>query len=626
MEPDHIEKDGKPGFEVFAGRYEIVSRIGEGGSGEIHRVRDRNLDKHFALKRLRFLKSENRKILRFQREAKAASKLKHSGLIEVFDFGIADNGTPYLVMELIEGVSLDSLIETEGMELDRALRIAELVCDAMQHAHLQKVIHRDLKPSNILIVETEEGDERIKIVDFGLAAIVEEDGRVETMTPTHGIAGSPMYMSPEQASRQNIDARTDVYSLGCVLFELISGRPPFLGETALELVEQHAHEPPPHLNELVPEASLPPRLCATVRAMLAKDPEERPASMAAVRDSMEICRLELAREQEQKSVLAGATTSDRASLHRVVKPGALLLFVMAALGSWFLMTEKPVPPRTEAEESQTTSEEELDQKNSKLMFDAADRIAGGGTGDGQFTMATARNWNGDNIDDLTIEQGVSPDLNLTGCYISQANITNKSAARMAECKSLKSISMDFCSKIDDRALDSLKRLPSLTILSLRGSEGITDQGMSALTECPKLRKLDLGNNKNITANGIKKLSKLPDLAHIAIGDTKIKGKDFLVVASLPHVTVLGLDFSTVSDEDMRYIKELGFLRSVTLSGTTISDRALLMLAHLPGLQNIQLHASKGYSEKSVVLLKSKFGNRCLIELKRPYQNLEFQPR
>ena len=237
---------------VFSERYELNHLIARGGMAEVYRAHDRLLDRPVALKVLFPELSVDRSFVeRFRREAQAAANLSHPNIVPVFDWG-EDTGTYFIVMEFIDGRPLSSILKTAGpLSADRTADIGAHVAAALGYAHKHGVIHRDVKPGNVLI--TDEG--QVKVTDFGIARAINTE---ESLTQTGAVMGTATYFSPEQAEGIGVDARSDIYSLGVVLFEMVTGRPPFLGDTPVAVASKHVRDHPPAPRELNP--AIPPDL------------------------------------------------------------------------------------------------------------------------------------------------------------------------------------------------------------------------------------------------------------------------------------------------------------------------------------------------------------------------------
>lgn len=253
---------------VRFGDFEVIKKIGEGGMGQVYLARQISLDREVALKVLpeRLAKDDSFRT-RFEREARSAAKLNHPNIISIFAFGIKD-GIPYFAMEYVDGRDLATILRESGpLPVKEALRIAKEVARALDAAHRQGVIHRDIKPSNIMVRK----DGVVKVTDFGLAKVLGSQSLV--VTQANVVLGTPHYMSPEQGKGGKLDPRSDIYSLGVVLYEMLAGDVPFKADTATSLIYQHIYEKPPPLSEKAPY--VPPVVAAVVMRMLEKDPDKR---------------------------------------------------------------------------------------------------------------------------------------------------------------------------------------------------------------------------------------------------------------------------------------------------------------------------------------------------------------
>jgi len=227
-------------------RYEVLGLVGSGGMGTVWKVFDKELNETFAIKVLNpDLVADETANKRFQKEAKLASELTHANIAAIFGPGTDTHGRPYIIMRYVDGESLADILKREGkLSEERALDIFKQICEALSHSHMKGIVHRDIKPSNIIISKTESGGDLVQIVDFGIARyIYEEVTKTQALTKAVDIFGSPMYMSPEQFLGEEITAQSDIYSLGCVLYEMLTGTPPFTDENPVKLVLKQISEP-----------------------------------------------------------------------------------------------------------------------------------------------------------------------------------------------------------------------------------------------------------------------------------------------------------------------------------------------------------------------------------------------
>ena len=275
---------------TFAGRYSILKIAGHGGMSTVYKSQHVYMERIVAVKLLhKHLISDPVSIQRFQQEAKASSSLTHPNIITVYDFGITeDEGLAYLVMDYLEGPSLGDLIDEGGpLHEKEALDLFRQITRGLVHAHGKGVVHRDLKPRNLVLTVQEDGDVLVKIVDFGIAKMLPREGvESQHLTQTGEVFGSPIYMSPEQCSGQPLDARSDVYSMGCVMYEVLTGIPPFIGQNAVETMSMHVSETPPPFSEVAPNLKISARTEELVMACLAKKPKKRIQSAADLLDEL----------------------------------------------------------------------------------------------------------------------------------------------------------------------------------------------------------------------------------------------------------------------------------------------------------------------------------------------------
>ncbi len=253
-------------------RYLVEKLVGRGGMGALYAGTHTEIGRKVAIKLMHkdVCLSED-VFLRFKQEAKLAGALSHHNICSVYDFGRLPDCTPYLIMDLLQGKTLSDIVRREKrMPHEQAVKIFIQICDALTYAHANGIVHRDLKPSNIMV---EDGTKMIKVLDFGIAKSLEADG--PQLTAANELLGSPYYMSPEQCQSGNVDQRTDIYSMGCLMYECLTGRPPFKASSALQTMYSHVHVEPDKMSAVAPDANIPTDLEAVVFKALSKAPDQR---------------------------------------------------------------------------------------------------------------------------------------------------------------------------------------------------------------------------------------------------------------------------------------------------------------------------------------------------------------
>ncbi|MDZ4834283.1 MAG: serine/threonine-protein kinase [Candidatus Melainabacteria bacterium] len=263
--------------ELFADRYQVEALLGVGGMGSVYRVFDNETKQTVALKVLNTASlSDAGARRRFVREARNSLSLQHPHIVRVTDFAMSTDNLPYMVMEYLQGESLADLLMKSGpLTLARFITTFSQIMGALSYAHDQGIVHRDIKPSNIMFVPTSRGRDNVKLVDFGVAKLISDAGGTQELTVLGEFIGSPCYMSPEQCEGAEIDVRTDLYALGCVMYEALTGVRAFRAGSALRIMHMQVHEMPPPFKKVMPDANIPKWLEQLIFKALAKKPSDR---------------------------------------------------------------------------------------------------------------------------------------------------------------------------------------------------------------------------------------------------------------------------------------------------------------------------------------------------------------
>jgi serine/threonine protein kinase len=318
---------------AFGDRYESIELIGKGGMGAVYKVTDKSSGQIIALKILRpELASDKAAVKRFEQEVNATIELKHPNLVNVHYLSQTTDGIPFLAMNYIKGEGLDEVIKFDRfMPTERALNIFAQTAAALAHAHSKNIIHRDMKPSNILISQNSDGREHINIVDFGIAKVLAPNIQQTQLTQTGELFGSPLYMSPEQCSGSLVDLRSDIYSFGCVMYEVVCGKPPFLEENPFQVMLKQVQEEPVPLHSVNPSVSIHKDLEYVVMRCLQKEPGDRYQTVNALIEDLKQMQ---ARKRIKRKIQKNSRKTKRLINFTVI----LLLSFMVSWGIFAVLT------------------------------------------------------------------------------------------------------------------------------------------------------------------------------------------------------------------------------------------------------------------------------------------------
>jgi serine/threonine-protein kinase len=289
---------------VFLGRYEARRLLGEGGMGRVYLARQIDNGRDVVIKVMHEQIASDRKFRdRFEREMELMRRFRHPGAVQLYEADLDNPFGPCLVMEYVKGINLEALLLRSGrMSPARVGRIIGELCEVLQAAHDENIIHRDLKPANLMIIDPDTPHERVKVMDFGLAKLVDSEELCKKVTDTNVdfAVGTPGYICPEQVRGEEMDHRGDIYSVGVIMYELLSGRLPFAGGTAMDILLAHATEPPPRFADIGLKGVVPAEIEELVLQCLAKDPAERPQQARDLAERYETALIRWETQQEER--------------------------------------------------------------------------------------------------------------------------------------------------------------------------------------------------------------------------------------------------------------------------------------------------------------------------------------
>jgi serine/threonine protein kinase len=352
--------------DMVARHYQVIECLGSGGMSVVYKARHVLMDKIVAVKLLLPNAIPSQKmVLRMQQEAKAISRLRHENIVQVSEFGLDDKGLPYLVMDYVTGKALSNLIEKqEKLPLEDCFKITIQVASGLEHAHAEGIYHRDIKPDNIIIT-TENGKETAKIVDFGIAKLA--DNTSQNLTQTGELFGSPLYMSPEQCRGKNADHRSDIYSLGCVLYECIFGRPPFISDSRLTTMMMHISDKP-QINEKICGAPLK----VVLEKCLVKDLSLRYQSAAELKAD-----LVHAQNGITPAKIASRLVREQLSAKQIVLAAVIAATIGSALIGSYILTATKAPEAEKEKQVMLPTPDQLKKYGYTSLGGTADDFAKG---------------------------------------------------------------------------------------------------------------------------------------------------------------------------------------------------------------------------------------------------------
>ncbi len=593
---------------VIASNYKVSALVGSGGMSDVYRVEQIYLGKEFALKLLSKHHHTAIAVRRFQQEARTTAQLKHPNLIDVHDFGVHADDQPYLVMEFVEGETLSALLKRSGsLPLDYVVALALELCEGLRFAHERGIVHRDIKPGNIMILNPDRSPSRgsVKILDFGIAKLSWGDHEEsQELTKTGEIFGSPLYMSPEQCQGMKVDQRTDIYSLGCVLFECLTGTPPFIGENAMSSMLKRLTDAPPTLKEASLGKKFPAAIETILKKMLAGAPDQRYHDLAALSDDLERLRKNVEAERQPPAV-AEVTGSKHSVSSKLLQRLALVTVTAILSCSAMALVDRNIIFAAEfsadqAYRAEKKRQSELEDKNSaeKVFVDYKEvlhyptrefTVENGSRkevlnfpsrcGTISFSLKSA---------DISTDSGTGmpaigkfyPEGRLTNLYLDEDAAADPEILKNLLDVNFGIVQFSSACRVSNDTLKLLGKLKHVKTIDIGGGDV---SSLESILDLP-LEGLDIAATR-IASTDILRYKHLKDLQSITFGPVDdptgvIKQLNPQKLTSFYYKGALAGDneaklWRELNDSDIQKIAEMPFLRSITFDNCTeLTDKRL----------------------------------------------------
>lgn len=623
-------------------QYAPIEELGRGGMGVVYKCTDRKMLNDVAVKVIGWNPS-NDEIIRFQKEAKALAKLQHPNILGIHHFGHSDDDSLFIVMELLTGRSLSSLIESEIVPpFEDALTIFIQICDGLSHAHRKDVLHRDVKPSNIFVQRTERGDIKTTITDFGLAKLLNEDQR-QTKT---GIAlGSPAYISPEQASGKDVDERSDLYSVGCLMFEVLTGQKPFQATTVPALIMKQINEPPPRLSDVAADRNYPEEIEEIIAKCLKKDPDERYASATELRTDLQDLKdkgVVVYGQIENSSQSGSASRMDEFLMtglqltkpkHPLARKAALVAasLILTGVMAYLIVNMNTAPIDTsvspEVKKMTISGSNESSDYGDMLLKEHVHsyhksppewvqcRFKGGGVklvdvaNQARATKKAPGAWpyyidcrdsdlNDEQLNTITF-------LELLGLRLDRTHITDESLKNSVnKITTLKELCISG-TKITDAGIKNLTDLKDLGSINIAENTELTDESIATLSKMKSINFICAMFCPKITGSTFGALRKVRPSIGLSIGGSNINNENLKLLEGAPLI-YLDAQRTDLTDKDLEVISKFETLTGLLLHGNhKITGTGLMKLSRLKKLVVLGIHDCPKIERSAISELKAQ---------------------
>lgn len=617
------DQAGAESQALIAGRYRVLKTLGSGGMGVVYHAVDTALNKEVAVKTLRGVPLNPNQILRFQQEAVALSNLKHPSIVEVLIFGLTDENLPYLVMNYVEGTSLAKLIESRGyIPAYKSVNLFIELCDGLSHAHRHGVLHRDLKPANVMVNDPDSLHPKPIVVDFGIARV---EGSSQSLTRPGAIIGTPAYMSPEQLKGLEVDARSDVYSVGCMMYETLTGVRLFQGENELETMSKKLEGEFPRLCEALPDLDFPEALEMIVAKSIAERPDDRYQSIDDLKSallSLKAGELTTDVGKQKVSLLSKIAPSSRKSSKKSRKKTAVIVSVVLLLG---IAVSTPLFHRfleTPRKPNLNSTMERFNQSGKEVnkYLNEIDIL--------KYSVAPSQKGVAVSVEAPIFEAEITEEKlikelkrriknqPMTDLAITNIPITGSKLFASFENEPIGSLILRGL-KIDAAGIKALSKIQTVKLLRIEQNPSLSKEALAPLLTLPKLTQLAL-MNCDLDLEKIKPLSSLeltyfeprgnpkvdveclkyiipafPKLNALDISDTRIKPKDFHLLASIKSLAWLSIQGLDLNNEALNEIPDLPYLNTLLLGRNfNIDDSGINTLARFKSLRCIGICETK----------------------------------
>ncbi len=668
----------RPGA-LIDGKYQVIGLIASGGIGAVYKVHHSLLQKDMALKTFLSHEFSPDAWLRFQREAQAIARLHHKNIVDVFDFGIAEGRLPYYTMELLQGKSLaDEIDESGPMQSSESIKLFVQIADALSHAHRQQIIHRDIKPANIIVLDqstTKTPGITAKVVDFGVAKLAENKTSPVNQSHTQlgTIFGSPLYMSPEQSLGLPTDQTTDIYSFGCALYETLTGKPPFLGNTAHITMLFHQRQDAPTLAASGADNVFSPKLESTLAKLMAKNPRDRFQSFNEVKNELELClktlpsRSTAAQDKnwsmKKKAVVAGSTdkaTVPMSLLRRILLVTVIILAFYLCLGTLFAVTSvlprqrgmtpaithtvkvdtdtvvnsaliKSETPKTASQSKFYLVEEIKDPAGDKKVFEfPPEEMVGGFSLEGEHNSIVC---SGKVVvskkSKIVFNAGEGPFTkpalfgkfhpdDLYGIVLapqpnsnSDGDWSDEHLLEISKLSGLRSLNFSRAHDLTAIGAESLNKLKILIRLNISYA-GLKNDGLAKLTILSQIKTLDISGTVNPTEALTKMVKNNCQTENLVANYCDLTAEDLSLIGKFKNLKVLSLTGNNINNKTLLSLSPASRLESLCLSENPINDDSISALARYRSLKDLSL-TNKFFTMAGRDRLSKLLPKNCILD-------------